>query len=213
MKADQWRNLINVLPVALYCAWEVNGEIPDADAPRPKKSTKAAKVVAQKEKLLAQRRRTDRACNRQATVANLEEFENEDSSDEEPTEMSRNYRNHYDCVLNHASAIRIYASRSITPNEVVRAGQSHSRACRAWARMNCHLTPNFHLSEHNPQFFLVFGPVYGYWGFPMEQHNGFLKKFNHNGHTGGELEATLMRGWLKYSLVSDLVSFYCMRVE
>ena len=74
--------------------------------------------------------------------------------------------------------------------------------------MNCHLTPNFHLSEHNEDVILKYGPVYGWWGFPMGQHNGFLKKFKHNGHSGGELEATMMRGWVKYSLLHDLVSTF-----
>ena len=71
--------------------------------------------------------------------------------------------------------------------------------------MNCHLTPVFHLAEHNEEVMLQYGPVYGWWGYPMEQNNGFLKKFRTNGHTGGELEATLMRSWVKYGLISDLV--------
>ena len=177
--------------------------IPDEDAPRPIKKSKAAKAEAKKEALLANRRRGRRARDRNVA---LDDLISSDEEEDDRSKMSRNYRSHYSAILDHSTAVRIYATRSITPTEISRAADSHSRACRAWTRMNCHLTPNFHFSEHNPEFLLAFGPPYGYWGFPMEQHNGFLKKFSHNGHGGGELEATLMRGWLKYSLISDLVS-------
>lgn len=176
---------------------EKDGVIPDEDAPRPQYRTKAAKAEAKKESLLATRRRRQRALDRNINVNNL--------ANPDTAKMNRNYRKHYKCVLDHSAAVRIYATRSISPQEIKRAAAYHSRACRNWAKMNCHLTPNFHLSEHHPDFLLQYGPPYGYWGFPMEQHNGFLKKFTHNGHSGGELEATLMRGWLKYTLISDLV--------
>lgn len=212
LKADQWRNLVSVLVVALYVAWQIHGEIPDMDAPRPKSSTKAAKGEARKETLLAKRRRDVRARDENTNIADLvnEDDDNGPTLTEDQAKMSRNYREHYQCVLDHCSAVRIYASQSITPNEIQRAARNHSRACQSWARMNCHLTPNFHLSEHNPDALLAYGPPYGYWGYPMEQHNGFLKKFRHNGHAGGELEATLMRGWIKYSLMSDLVRLSCV---
>lgn len=71
--------------------------------------------------------------------------------------------------------------------------------------MFCHLTPNFHLSEHNNEDLLRPGPFPSWWGFPFEQFNGFLKRFKLNGHTGGALELTMMRGWWKYNLLSDLV--------
>lgn len=196
-KADQWRNLVNVLPVALYAAWQLEGHIPNRDAPRPKRTTNASKEEAQMEKLLAGRRREDLSANPDAQA---DDYEYIDS-----LKMDRNYVRHYNNVLEHCTAIRIWASRSITPAEARRAQECHGRACRSWAAMNCHLTPNFHLSEHNEEVILKYGPVYGWWGYPMERHNGFLKSFHHNGHSGGELEATMMRGWLKYSLVSDLV--------
>lgn len=60
-----------------------------------------------------------------------------------------------------------------------------------------HLTPNI----------LRLGPVYGWWAYPYERNNGFLGKFKHNNHTGGEIEATLMRGWIKGTLIHELVIF------
>lgn len=200
IKADQWRHIAAILPVALFVAWQVHGTIPDCDAPQPRSSTKAARAEKRKEEILLSRRRGNLATN-----VNLETAAQE-YDEIAQLKMDRNYRRHYDNVLEHSTALRIWASRSITPDEARRAQECHGRACRAWAEMNCHLTPNFHLSEHNLDTILRLGPVYGWWGFPMEQHNGFLKKFRHNGHSGGEMEVTMMRGWLKYSLISDLVS-------
>ena len=198
LKADHWRNLVNLVPVALYCAWEKDGIIPDADAPQPRANTNASKAAARKEALLESRRREALSRHQDTTWEDLEA--------NAEVKMDRNYCRHYEAVLEHCTSVRIYATRSITPNEVMRAAECHSRACRSWARMHCHLTPNFHLSEHNPDFILRYGLVPGWWCMPLEQNNGFLKKFKHNGHSGGELESTLMRGWMKYSLISDLVS-------
>jgi hypothetical protein len=186
-----------ILPVALYHAWQVDGEIPDEDAPKPRSSTKAAKGEARKEDLLHKRRREQ--------LAHDAKSKHEDYKQTATLKMNRNYRRHYDNVLEHCTALRIWASRSISPEQVHRAQECHGRACRSWADMNCHLTPNFHLAEHTEPSMLRYGPLYGYWSFPGERHNGYLKRFHHNGHAGGELEATMMRGWLKYSLVHDLV--------
>ena len=186
-----------------FASWQENGVIPNKDAPRTRKSTKAAKNERAKEALLAKRRMAHHVQDPNADVNDLMDEDGNLRTDN--TKMSRNYRDYYNCILDHSAATRIYATRSITPNEIMRASRMHSRACQNWAKMNCHLTPNFHLAEHTPDFLLAYGPPYGYWGYPMEQHNGFLRQFTHNGRGGGELEATLMRGWLKYSLVSDLV--------
>ena len=109
LKADQWRNLVNILPVALYVAWQVDGEIPDQDAPRPKRTTKAAQKEARKEELLATRRREELAANADTVFEDLEQSD--------MLKMDRNYLHHYTNVLEHCTAIRIWASQTITPEE------------------------------------------------------------------------------------------------
>ncbi|KAH9855661.1 hypothetical protein C2E23DRAFT_696664, partial [Lenzites betulinus] len=52
---------------------------------------------------------------------------------------------------------------------------------------------------------LWLGPVYGWWTYPFERYNGFLSGIRHNGRPG-ELEATMMRSWVKLHLLHDLVS-------
>ncbi|KAH9839027.1 uncharacterized protein C8Q71DRAFT_893893 [Rhodofomes roseus] len=198
VKADQWRNLVHVLPVALYYAWEVSGVIPDGQAPRPKPTTNAGKALAAKENLIRSRRRAHLASQPNVTKAML------DAAD--ALTISRSYREHFNNVLEFCAAIRIWGSRSISPEEVMRAHGCHARACQSWATMHCHLTPYFHLATHNPEFFLRLGPAYAWWAYPYERNNGFLGRFKTNGHTGGELEATMMRGWVKSQLVHNLIS-------
>ncbi|OBZ75252.1 hypothetical protein A0H81_04647 [Grifola frondosa] len=196
-KADQWRNFTTVLVVALYASWQVDGMIPDADAPRLPKSTKAREAHARVEALLHERRRTQAAYNSNLT---LEELANIPE-----VSMDRNYLQHFQVIMEWCTAIRIWSSQSISVEEANRAHECHARACQTWARMNCHLTPNFHLLMHLTSYIFRLGPVYSWWAYPYERNNGLLARFKHNGHGGGELEATLMRGWTKMTLIHDLI--------
>jgi len=55
-----------------------------------------------------------------------------------------------------------------------------------------------------PQY-LQLGPCYGWRVYGYERNNGWLGRTAHNGHSGGELEATMMRSWWKVKFVQDLV--------
>ncbi|KAJ7502210.1 hypothetical protein B0H11DRAFT_1691130, partial [Mycena galericulata] len=58
----------------------------------------------------------------------------------------------------------------------------------------CHLVPYFHLAVHlEPQYY-KHCPVPSWWTYRYERNNGFLRRFSHNGHPGGEMEGTMMRG-------------------
>lgn len=199
LKADQWRNLTTVLPVLLYGAWAVEGQIPDTEAPRPDETTKPGKALAGMEALLHERR-----CERVARDVHLLPKHLPEGLCPR-LRMKRNYRMHFNTVLQWCSSVRIWASRSISPEEVQRAQDCHDRACQTWAEMNCHLMPYFHLSTHHFSRFLALGPSYAWWTYAGERNNGYLGKFRHNGHTGGELESTMMRGWLKSQLIFNLV--------
>lgn len=196
-KADQWRNMVSVLPVGLYEAWQVNGDIPDREAPLLRQSQKTAIKAKRVSELVRERRQTAAAHNPSTTVADLEYIAQES--------MHRNYRDHYATVIEWAVAIRIWASQSISVEEARRAQDCHDCACQDWARMFCHLTPYFHIMIHFLVFVLCLGPVYAWWAYIYEHFNGWLSKINHNGHKGGEQEATLMRSWTKLHLMHDLV--------
>ncbi|KAJ7603249.1 hypothetical protein DFH06DRAFT_1114701 [Mycena polygramma] len=199
IKADQWRSWITVFFVGLFVAWEVDGEIPDTDAPPSPANTKNAAAQAAQEKLVRARMLEHlMATNPNPTEAEINKIKG--------VTMDRSLRRHYDTVLEFTAAARILTSHKISPNEVKRGCGALERAIQCWARMHCHLVPYFHLAVHiEPQYY-KHGPGPGWWAFPYERNNGLLGRFNHNGHSGGEMEGTMMRGWWKATLIQDLIS-------
>ncbi|KAL7279548.1 hypothetical protein ACG7TL_005946 [Trametes sanguinea] len=195
-KADQWRIMTTYLPVALYVSWQVDGAIPDMDAPKPKAGEKAA----------AEQSRITALVNDRRHLHALQEGDvDPDDLDGMTIERAdRNYIRHYETILEWCVAMRIWGSQSISVDEAWRAHECHMYACQTWARMLCHLTPYFHLLMHLVLWILRLGPVYAWWVFAYERFNGFLSKVRHNGHPG-ELEATMMRGWTKLHLIYDLI--------
>ena len=198
VKADQWRSQISVLFLALFVAWQVDGVIPDIDAPASASNTKIAAAQAASEKLV-------RARMLENLMTQNPNPSEEDLDRIKSAKMDRSLRRHYDVVLEFSAAICILSSQEISPNEVKRGCAALSRSVQSWARMGCHLTPYFHFAMHMEPQFLQFGLAYGWWAFSYERNNGFLGRFNHNGHSGGELEGTMMRGWWKTIFIQDLV--------
>ncbi|KAF8480610.1 hypothetical protein JB92DRAFT_2766223, partial [Gautieria morchelliformis] len=175
LKADQLRNMLTILPIALFHAWNIEAHL-DASHPTP---TAADYIAAQN------------------------------------MERSHNYKDHYESILSFCAALQILGNRSITSYEAARGLDMLSKVFRKWALseitirntlMNLHMTPYFHLVIQAIDPITRFGPVYGWHVYPYERHNGKLGRFNHNGHAGGELEATLMRSWWRGQLVTTLVA-------
>lgn len=200
-KADQWRLHISVLFVGLFVAWEVDGTLPDIDAPKPRSNTKNAAAQAKTEKIMRQRRL-------ETLLSETDNPTDEQLNEVNNSTMDRSIRRHYETVLEFSTAIRILSSRSISPDEIDRGCAALSRACQNWARMGCHMTPYFHFAQHLHRQLLQFGPCYATWAFPYERNNGFLGRTNHNNHKGGELECTMMRKWWKWVLVHDLLNAF-----
>ncbi|KAJ7154970.1 hypothetical protein C8R43DRAFT_923002 [Mycena crocata] len=199
VKADQWRSQISVLFLALFAAWQVDGEIADIDAPPSAANSKILRAQRKSEKLVRQRLlECLMADNPNPTEANINRVKQ--------VTMIRSLRRHYAAVVEFTASVRILCTHEISPNEVKRGFAALGNAVQSWARMNCHLTPYFHLAFHmEPQFYAM-GPMYGWWAYPYERYNGFLGRFNHNGHSGGELEGTMMRGWWKTNFIHDLLT-------
>ncbi|KAJ7741809.1 hypothetical protein DFH07DRAFT_777994 [Mycena maculata] len=198
VKADEWRNAMLVYPVALFQAWQVGDIIPDGDAPLPKKRSKVKAAQEHTTELMQRRRKKNAA--RQADTTDV------DYVAIEATGASRNYQDHYLNVLRYCTASRIIVTRAISPSDATRGRTFLSEAFSSWARMNCLLTPNFHFTTHTDLFLWAFGPAYAWWVFPFERHLGRLGRFKTNGHSGGELEATMMRSWWKSIYCQDLIS-------
>ncbi|KAJ7247687.1 hypothetical protein C8J57DRAFT_1240624 [Mycena rebaudengoi] len=197
IKADQWCSQITVFFVGLFLAWEVNGEIPDIDAPPSASNTKNASAQAAQEKLVCSRMRE----NLLAKTLMQDELDVIKS-----VTMDHSLHKHYKVLVQFTAAIRILTSNSISPNEVKHGSRMLERAIQSWAQMHCHLVPYFHLTVHVQPQFLKHGLAPGWWTFPYERNNGTLGRFKHNGHSGGEMEGTMMRGWWKTTLIQDLIS-------
>jgi hypothetical protein len=184
--------------VGIFCAWQIYGQIPDVDAPLPPAGSKAEAEEARITKLLRERQLALLLSRNPNPLP-------EELHRAKTTKPDRNLRRHYANILELTVAIRTLGSRFLSPNDVLRGRDFMSRAFQSWARMGAHMTPYFHLAVHYVEPFLAMGPSYGWWTFPYERNNGFLGRFNHNGHGGGELEATMMRGWWKSMLIYNLV--------
>ncbi|KAI0040649.1 hypothetical protein FA95DRAFT_1647854, partial [Auriscalpium vulgare] len=199
-KADEWRSLISILFIAVFAAWNVDGEIPDTDAPLSASNTNAAKA----QKATNARLRARRVEFLEARVENPTE---EDYERARSKKTSRNYREHYEALLKFTVAARILSAESISVNDVERGTQLLCEAFQMWAAMGCSLTPYCHLMTHIKSQYLRLGPIaYTTAAWAYERNNGDLKKVHHNGHTGGELEATMMRAWWTRVRIVDLIN-------
>jgi hypothetical protein len=207
IKADQWWSLITVLFVGLFVAWEVDGEIPDIDAEPSPSNTKNATAQARQEKLV-------RARMRENYLAKTENPSEEELERIKTIQMNRSLRLHYENLVQFTAGVRIITSDTISPNEVKRGCGAIQRSIQSWAEMHCHLVPYFHYAAvHLEPQFLKPGPGPGWWTYAYEWNNGFLGRFNTNGHSGGELEGTMMRGWWKATLIQDLVIISSLFME
>jgi len=200
VKADQWRNLLAILLFALFYAWNINGELPNEDAPLAPPRSNIAKAEARADSLLASRWK--------AYLKSLGNVTPAQYASVDVLERNRNFRDHYECCLLFSAGIRSLTTRSITPLAAKRGTKQMSSAYQEWARMNVHLVPYSHLLIHLSDLLLRYGPGYSWHCYPYERHNGTLGKFKHNGHSGGELEATIMRSWWKSQLITGLVNFH-----
>lgn len=189
---------MRVYPVALAVAWNLWDRDKDDTAPMPRTNTKVA-ATAKKTAALLKKRRTK-------NIARNPDADADDYINSAELLPSRNYQDHYTNVLRFCASTRILTAHEITPLEALRGQTFLSDAFQSWASMNCHLKPNAHNSMHLYEYILMYGPFYGWWVYCYERFIGTLAKFKNNGHGGGELEGTFMRGWWKVIRCQELVS-------
>lgn len=178
-----------ILPVLLYCTLQEDGKIPNRAAEMPSKPTELAQLETM-QKNYHKHRRKDTVLLYSQGSATLQDIED----CKIPVSMDRNLARHYECTLRICAALRIWSSHSTTPQEAERAQDHYTLACQTWAQMHTLLTPYFHYLVHGLPQILRQGPQPSYWLFGSERANGKLAKLCTNGHLGGELEGTLMRG-------------------
>ncbi|KAG2365892.1 hypothetical protein BDR07DRAFT_1373969 [Suillus spraguei] len=66
------------------------------------------------------------------------------------------------------------------------------------------MKPNFHWSVHLAQQIKDYGPVYNFWVFLSEQLNKVLKSSNSNNWTGGQVEISMMREFMRAAQIDSM---------
>lgn len=118
---------------------------------------------------------------------------------------SRKRRSLYGAILYLCAGVRQLSTKTISMAQAA-AGQTYlAMYCRQMLALNVVLTVNHHLAMHFASMIRLFGPIYAWWLFAFERFNGMLKKVNHNGHDGGQIEHTLLRNWVQGHLLFELL--------
>ncbi|EUC56821.1 transposase family Tnp2 protein [Rhizoctonia solani AG-3 Rhs1AP] len=198
IKADQWKLATRLVFVPLYMAFRLGDVIPNACVPRGNKSSTGAKNQTSRAKALHRERQ-----KHYATIGRPQ-----DCPRVEDCFPSRNLRFHYKQVLSYSIATGTLDKRTVTPAEIEFGAQLLETICIDYAENNIPLPPNFHMMMHLEEPMLKYGSLYNSHVWALERANGVLSGMKHNGHSGGELEGTLMRGWWGIANLQNLIRMY-----
>ncbi|KDN40631.1 hypothetical protein RSAG8_07960, partial [Rhizoctonia solani AG-8 WAC10335] len=196
IKAEQWRHIAIILPAALFEAWRDGDHMPNTLIPRGGRNTKIRKFQEAQAKTLLQNRR-------------LVHRDQGGRPQDDPKPLScvaiRNRRLLYATTCRYLLARSTMVRYKVTRDEVTIAQRLLQRFGRELARMNYPVTPNVHTALHLEEGMLQYGSLYGFHTAPFERANRVLINVNNNGHTGGGVEASMARGWLKRTSCHALV--------
>ncbi|CEL60097.1 similar to KIAA0564 protein [Rhizoctonia solani AG-1 IB] len=187
-KAEQWRNLLLILPGALFEAWRIGDAIPNNNVPRGGRNTTHFK---------AQRANSERIYRRRIRVHEMDEGDLEEMPELEDCGTSRNPRDFYANILRYCIAYAGISQHRLTRDEINEATELFEQVGAIFAQMNINLPPIFHAATHVRDHLLQFGNIYGTHTAPFERANRILINTNTNGHGHGVLEATMARGFMR----------------
>ncbi|EUC67692.1 transposase family Tnp2 protein, partial [Rhizoctonia solani AG-3 Rhs1AP] len=200
-KAEQWRLLRIVMPVAYFEAWRVGDTIPDVDIPPGGQNTRHFK---------AQEKNADLLYRRLRQVHIMDEGDPNDAPREEDCFPSRNPREYYGNILRYCLASTLLSQHRVTLAEINQGEMFLEQVGITFAEMKVHLTPSFHATTHLPDHIRKYGSVYNTSTAQFERINRLLANVNTNGHGNGVLEATMAKGFLCqtecYCYVAELQS-------
>ena len=69
------------------------------------------------------------------------------------------------------------------------------------------IKPNHHWMTHIFDQIEDYGPVYYFWTYIYERLNKVLKSYSTSGHSGGEVEVTFMREFMRNALLRHMVCY------
>ncbi|KAG8716823.1 hypothetical protein FRC09_015154 [Ceratobasidium sp. 395] len=198
MTAEGWRNMLQILPIALFEAWRIGDAIPDGDIPRGGRTTKHRKAQDANARLLLQRRRNAH----DADGGDLDDF-----PDIEDCASSRNPRDYLHNVMRYCVAYNQISRYQITRQGISDATALLELVGVSFTRMNIHLVPSFHNTTHIGDTLTAYGNAANTSTNDFERMNRVAMKVNTNGHGQGVLETTMMKGFLRRA------NIYCYDIQ
>ncbi|KAH9918949.1 hypothetical protein B0H21DRAFT_702299 [Amylocystis lapponica] len=110
--------------------------------------------------------------------------------------------------LKLATAMKILTSSSLDEAQLQRGDRLLSGYLLDFKELygQAALKPNHHYSMHVAAQIRDFGPVYNFWAFLPEHLNKVLKGFHLNNWSGGELEVSMMRAFLRSASLHNMIS-------
>ncbi|CAE6472201.1 unnamed protein product [Rhizoctonia solani] len=187
-KAEQWRLLRLVMPVAYFEAWRDGDAIPDGNIPRGGRNTKHFKTQEKSARLVLRRRRQ---------VHHMDDGDPEQLPELNDCVSSRNPRDYYANILRYCLANTLLTRHRVTLAEIEQGAQFMEQVGIVFADMNVHLTPSFHAATHLPDHIRKYGSIYNTLTARFERANRLMANVNTNGHGHGVLEATMAKGFLR----------------
>ncbi|QRW24340.1 Transposase family Tnp2 protein [Rhizoctonia solani] len=188
VKAKQ-RRLLRLIMVGLYFeAWRVGDSILDGNIPCG--SERSRHYKAQKVNAKAFRRR-------QNHINNLNEGGLDKVLPWQEFMPSQNPRDWFANLLRFCIGATLLTQHRITQEEVEQGCQLLEQVGTVFTDMNINLTPSFHAITHLPNHLYKYGSVYNTSTNRFERANQMLINVNKNGHGGGEIEATMAKGFMR----------------
>jgi hypothetical protein len=168
LKADQWKRIIQVLPIALFVALRdpENDQIDDVD----------------QEPIDFQAREPTPLPNGRARKRKRQ------------SDVRRNSREWYRVAIMICSALSTLHSHTISIREAMSAVDDLAGASTAILAMGETLTINWHIAMHYVDAVRRFGPLSGFATWAFERNNGALSRVKHNGQER-DVPSTLLRSW------------------
>ncbi|KAG2123732.1 hypothetical protein DEU56DRAFT_745134 [Suillus clintonianus] len=109
-------------------------------------------------------------------------------------------------LLRLSTALKIFCGSSVQLELLPRAEVLLQEYLLEFKRMygEGSMKPNFHWAVHLAQQIRDYGPVYNFWAFLSERLNKVLKSSNSNNWTGGQVEISMMREFMRAGQIDSM---------
>lgn len=179
LKADQWKRIVQLLPLALFMGFraEDSDNIPDEDLDKDEQEPPALPIPPPPPppRRRGKKRRSD-------------------ESEQTTNTPRRNRAEWYRLALLVTASLQVLHAHAISVTAAREAVQDLSIAAVGLLSLGQHLSINWHNSMHYAECVALYGPLTGFATWALERNNGTLSRVNHNGQER-DVPTTLLRSW------------------